>query len=99
MKLDGQQEKAAAAQKQAEIAVESVPVVAATVYGKTKGVRVVLVPEVTDKMALIREVAAGRAPESVLDVNMGALKKLCNMGVKFGAGVVCREDTSVSVRS
>jgi hypothetical protein len=98
LKLDGQQEKALQAQQQAERAAESVPVVAATVHEKTKGVRVVLIPEVTDKMALIQEVAAGRAPESVLDVNMGALKRLCNMGVKIGAGVVCREDTSVSVR-
>jgi len=99
LKLDGQQEKALQAQQAAERAAESAPVIAAsTSYEKTKGVRVVLVPEVTDKMALIQEVAAGRAPESVLDVNMGTLKKLVNMGVKVQAGVVCREDTSVSVR-
>jgi len=99
LKLDGQQEKALQAQQAAERAAESAPVIAAsTSYEKTKGVRVVLVPEVTDKMALIQEVAAGRAPESVLDVNMGTLKKLVNMGVKVQAGVVCRKDTSVSVR-
>lgn len=98
LKLDGQQEKALQAQQQAERAAESVPVVAATSYEKTKGVRVVLIPEVTNKMQLIQEVAAGRAPEGVLDVNMGMLKKLVNMGVKIQAGVVCREDTSVSVR-
>lgn len=99
LKLEGQQEKALQAQQAAERAAEAVPVIApATAYEKTKGVRVVLIPEVTDKMALIREVAAGRAPESVLDVNLGTLKRLCNMGVKFAAGVACREDTSVSVR-
>lgn len=98
LKLDGQQDKAAAVQKQAERAAESAPIPPTATYEKTKGVRVILVPEVTDKMALIREVAEGRAPESVLDVNIGTLKRLANMGVKFGAGVAFREDTSVSVR-
>ena len=100
LKLEGQQEKAAAIQKTAEQAADALPVVSAVAvaYERVKGVKTVWIPEVTDKMALIRAVAEGRAPESVVDVNMGMLKKLSNMGVRFNEGVRLTEDAKYTGR-
>lgn len=55
---------------------------------------------VTDKMALIREVAAGNLPHTVLDVNPSVLNGLAKTWKdtrKFG-GVDFREETDMSVR-
>lgn len=99
LKLEGQQEKAAAIQKTAEQAADALPIASpiALNYERVKGVKVTLIPEVTDKMALIKAVAEGRAPESVIDINMGTLKKLTNMGIKF-EGVRLTETSTYSGR-
>jgi hypothetical protein len=102
LKLEGQQEKAIEAQRAAEIAVDAVLSVApaTTTYERTKGVRTEKVPEVRDKMALIRAVAAGKVPDAVLEVDLGKVKKLINMGVNIGVqeGVLVSEKPIVSVR-
>ena len=58
-----------------------------------------LVPQVVNKMALIKAVANGTVPDSVLDVNMGALKKYVNMVKKPLPGVATTERAIVSGRS
>jgi hypothetical protein len=100
LKLENQQDKAAAIQKTAEQAADALPItsVVAINYERVKGVKVTLVPEVTDKLALIKAVAEGRAPESIIDINMGMLKKLANMGIKFNEGVILKEESKYSGR-
>jgi hypothetical protein len=61
---------------------ENVPVVSAPVLANTKvkvagiSTRTTWSGEVTDKMALIKAVAEGRAPATLLDVNMPALNQM-----------------------
>ena len=68
---------------------------------KVKGAssRFELVPTVVNKMALIKAVAAGTVPESVLDINMGQLKRYVNMVKKPIPGVSSTETAVVSGRS
>ena len=100
LKLESQQDKAAAIHMAAEQAADALPVASAVAvnYERVKGVKTVWIPEVTDKMALIRAVAEGRAPESVIDINLGMLKKLSNMGVRFNEGVRLTEDAKYTGR-
>jgi hypothetical protein len=100
LKLENQQDKAAAIQKTAEQAADALPIASAVAvnYERVKGVKTVWIPEVTDKMALIKAVAEGRAPESVVDINLGMLKKLANMGVKFNEGVRLTEEAKYGGR-
>lgn len=67
---------------------------------KTKGAstRFELVPQVVNKMALIKAVANGTVPDTVFDVNMGALKKYVNMMKRATPGVSCEERAVVSGR-
>jgi hypothetical protein len=100
LKLENQQDKAAAIQKAAEQAADALPIASAVAinYERVKGVKVTLIPEVTDKLALIKAVAEGRAPESIIDINLGMLKKLANMGIKFSEGVRLTEDAKYTGR-
>ena len=100
LKLESQQDKAAAIHMAAEQAADALPIASAVAvaYERVKGVKAVWIPEVTDKRALIRAVAEGRAPESVVDINMGMLKKLANMGVRFNEGVRLTEDSRYTGR-
>jgi hypothetical protein len=100
LKLDNHQEKAQGIQKTAERVVDALPVAApaAVDYERSKGVKVKKVATVTDKMALIKAVAAGRAPESVLDVNIGTLNRLLNMGIQFPEGVSVTDDAKYGGR-
>ena len=90
MKLDSHTEKAAQIQKTAEQAADALPVAspAAVGYIKTKGVKDVFSIEVLDKLALIKLVAEGKAPENILEVDEGKLKKVIGVGVKFPANIV-----------
>ena len=90
MKLDAHTEKAAQIQKTAEQAADALPVAspAAASYQKTAGVKVRKIAEVLDKLALIKLVAEGRAPENILEVDQGILNKLVNIGVTFPADIV-----------
>ncbi len=67
---------------------------------KVKGAssRFELVPQVVNKMALIKAVANGMVAESVLDVNMGQLKRFVNMMKKAVPGVAVKEQAIVSGR-
>jgi hypothetical protein len=67
---------------------------------KVKGAssRFELVPQVVNKMALIKAVANGMVPETVLDVNMGQLKRYVNMMKKPTPGVSYIEKAVVSGR-
>ncbi|MFA5458348.1 MAG: hypothetical protein WC261_12040 [Synergistaceae bacterium] len=68
---------------------------------KTKGAstRFELVPQVVNKMALIKAVANGTVPDTVLDVNMGQLKRFVNMMKRPVPGVSCEEKAVVSGRA
>lgn len=67
---------------------------------KVKGAssRFELVPQVVNKMALIKAVANGNVPDTVLDVNMGQLKKYVNMMKRATPGVTYTEQAVVSGR-
>jgi len=68
---------------------------------KVKGAssRFEYVPEVVNLMALIKAVANGTVPDTVLDVNMGQLKRYVNMVKKPIPGVSYTEKAVVSGRS
>jgi hypothetical protein len=57
-----------------------------------------LIPQVVNAMALIKAVAEGNVPPSVIDFNMSNIKKLVNAGMKL-PGVTVTEQRNVSVRS
>ena len=67
---------------------------------KVKGLssKVNLIPQVVNAMALIKAVAEGNVPPSVIDFNMSNIKKLVNAGMKL-PGVTVTEQRNVSVRS
>jgi len=67
---------------------------------KVKGAstRFELVPQVVNKVTLIKAVANGTVPDTVLDVNMGALKKYVNMMKRAIPGVTYTEQAVVSGR-
>jgi hypothetical protein len=90
MKLDSHTEKAAQIQKTAEQAADALPVAspAAVDYTKTGGVKRKKSGEVLDKLALIKLVAEGKAPDVLFDLNQGALNKLINMGINFPVDIV-----------
>jgi hypothetical protein len=60
--------------------------------------RVELDPSVVNKMALIKAVANGNVPDSVLDVNMGQLKRYVNMMKRPVPGVATTERAVVAGR-
>lgn len=66
-----------------------------------KGVsgRKVRIPIVANKQAIISAVARGEAPDSIIDINMGQLKKYVNMGNNMRvAGVNITTDRNISIR-
>lgn len=66
-----------------------------------KGVsgRKIRVPTVANKQAIIAAVARGDAPDSIIDINMGQLKKYVNLGDNMRvAGVNITTDRNISVR-
>ncbi|MCK5602709.1 hypothetical protein KAR91_12590 [Candidatus Pacearchaeota archaeon] len=66
-----------------------------------KGVsgRKVRIPTVANKQAIIAAVARGDAPDSIIDINMGQLKKYVNLGDNMRvAGVNITTDRGISVR-
>ena len=67
---------------------------------KVKGLssKVNLIPQVVNAMALIKAVAEGNVPPTVIDFNMSNIKKLVNAGMKL-PGVAVTEQRNVSVRS
>jgi hypothetical protein len=67
---------------------------------KVKGIssKVNLIPQVVNAMALIKAVAEGNVPPTVIDFNMSNIKKLVNAGMKL-PGVAVTEQRNVSVRS
>ena len=67
---------------------------------KVKGIssKVNLIPQVVNAMALIKAVAEGNVPQTVIDFNMSNIKKLVNAGMKL-PGVAVTEQRNVSVRS
>ena len=67
---------------------------------KVKGLssKVNLIPQVVNAMALIKAVAEGNVPPTVIDFNMSNIKKLVNAGMKL-PGVTVTEQRNVSVRS
>ncbi|MEN6319769.1 MAG: hypothetical protein ABFD82_13555 [Syntrophaceae bacterium] len=67
---------------------------------KVKGLssKVNLIPQVVNPMALIKAVAEGNVPPTVIDFNMSNIKKLVNAGMKL-PGVAVTEQRNVSVRS
>lgn len=102
LKLEGQQERAAQVQQEAEAAAfAAVPVTpAATASAKVSGVssKIVLIPTINDPLALIKAIADGKAPPTLIkEWDMTALKKLVNMGMKF-EGVTCHKDVDTRVR-
>ena len=90
LQLENKQEAAAQIQKTAEQAMDALPVAspASMDYVKTKGVRDTMSIEVLDKLALIKLVAEGKAPENILEIDEGKLKAVIKVGVKFPANVV-----------
>ena len=98
LKLENNQDRAQEIQKTAERAMDALPVAspAAVNYERTKGVSVQKVvdasfyeiPGSEAKKLLIKLVAEGKAPDVILDVNIGALTKLVRMGVVFPAEAV-----------
>ena len=76
-----------------------VPEVAVKPDVKGVSARKVRVPTVANKQAIIAAVAKGEAPESILDVNMGALKKYVNLGSNMRvAGVNITTERSMTIR-
>jgi hypothetical protein len=101
LQLENKQDQAAAIQKTAEQAMDALPVASASYAGltKTAGVKTKKVAEVTDKLALIKLVAEGKAPDIIFEVDQGALNKLVNMGISFPADIVkVREESKYGGR-
>jgi Zn-dependent M16 (insulinase) family peptidase len=90
LQLENKQEQAAAIQKTAEQSMDALPVASAETAGLSKiaGVKTKKIAEVVDKMALIKLVSEGKAPDIIFDLNQGALNKLVNMGISFPADIV-----------
>jgi hypothetical protein len=67
---------------------------------KVKGLssRVNRIPQVVNAMALIKAVASGEVPPTVIEFNMSNIKKLVNAGMKL-PGVSVTEQRNVSVRN
>lgn len=67
---------------------------------KIKGLssKVNLIPQVVNAVALIKAVAEGTVPPTVIEFNMSNIKKLVNAGMKL-PGVAVTEQRNVSVRS
>lgn len=83
--------------------VGNAPTFVAETSGKSnvKGVsgRKVRIPTVTNKQAIIAAVLRGDAPASIIDINMGQLKKYVNLGENMRvAGVNITTDRSMTVR-
>ena len=60
--------------------------------------KVNLIPQVVNAMALIKAVAEGTVPPTVIDFNISNIKKLVNAGMKL-PGVTVTEQRNVSVRN
>ncbi|MFA5706859.1 MAG: hypothetical protein WDA41_10930 [Candidatus Neomarinimicrobiota bacterium] len=89
------------AQARAEAPVFVVPDTPRAEPTKVKGAstRYEYVPEVVNKTTLLRAIAAGKVPETVIDINMGQLKRYVNMVKQAVPGVVCTEKAVVSGRA
>jgi len=97
---ENNQEKAAEIQARAAEPVFTAPrLVVPDTKVKGASCRFELMPQVVNKMALIKAVANGTVPDTVLDVNMGALKKYVNMMKRATPGVSFTEKAVVSGRS
>jgi hypothetical protein len=57
-----------------------------------------LIPQVVDKLALVRAVADGIVPDNILDINQGRLKRHVNAIRKTVPGVTCTEEAIISSR-
>ncbi|KAF0218821.1 MAG: hypothetical protein FD174_2604 [Geobacteraceae bacterium] len=101
LKLEGQQDKAAEAQRQAEIAAEAITVIPlAAIPAKTAGVSGKKVYNIVsiDAETLIKAIAEGKAPANLVKSwDEAAIKKFRGMNMAF-AGVQYAEDRQVSVR-
>jgi vacuolar-type H+-ATPase subunit I/STV1 len=90
LQLENKQNAAAEIQKTAEQVMEALPVAApeSVNYTKTSGVKVKKVAEVLNKLALIKLIAEEKAPINIVEIDLGVLNKLVNIGVAFPANIV-----------